>query len=167
MEQSITELKQLREPIWPGCLAGRLLSPLLSSQLRHFVIHTLKAAYSHQRLPSLYICIWIFSSDLLELKALSPIKRIPGPRSPGGEGKGLRALESLPSHRAGPETTPPTLGGGAGPTRKAWVGAQKVKTVSGPLFPALTQQPSLLSSASQPLPRIQWARGGAQVRKPA
>ena len=75
LEQSITELKQLREPIWPGCLAGRLLSPLLSSQLRHFVIHTLKAAYSHQRLPSPYICIWIFSSDLLELKALSPIKK--------------------------------------------------------------------------------------------
>lgn len=104
LEPSITELKQLREPARPGRWAGWLFSPLLSSQLRRLVIYTLKAAYSHQRLPCPHICICSLSSDLSELKALSPIKRIPGPRSPEGEGRGLRAPESLPSHRAGPGT---------------------------------------------------------------
>lgn len=148
LEPSITELKQLREPARPGHCAGWLFSPLLSSQLRRLVIYTLKAAYSHQRLPCPHICICSLSSDLSELKALSPIKRIPGPKSPEGEGRGLRAPESLPSHRAGPEPTPPPLAGGAGLARKAWVGAQKAKTASGPLLHALTQQPSLPTPAS-------------------
>ena len=51
------------------------------------VIHTLKAAYSHQQLPRPHFCIWSLSSDLSELKALSPVKRIPGPGAwRGGEG---------------------------------------------------------------------------------
>lgn len=65
-----------------------VLRSLIPSRLRRLVIYTLKAAYSHQRLPCPHICIWRLSSDLSELKALSPIKRIPGPKSLEGEGRG-------------------------------------------------------------------------------
>lgn len=73
--------------------------------------------------------------SLLELKALSPIKRIPGPRSPGvGGGEGApRPLKPF-FPLCWPETTPPALAEWEqARARKAWVGAQKkVKAPQGP-----------------------------------
>lgn len=83
----LSELKHLQA----GNAAGA--PPLLRpgpSYLSHFEGRLLS-----RRLPCPHICIWSLSSDLSELKALSPIKRIPSPGSQAGEGKGAPGKESL------------------------------------------------------------------------
>lgn len=133
----------------PARKAGRLLSPLLFSGLRRLVIYTLKAAYSHQRLPCPHICIWSLSSDLSELKALSPIKRIPGPRSPEGEGRELRVPESLPSHHAAGRARSAAFRrrGGPGPEGLGW-GAKSGDRLGAP---APRFNPSALRAHPGPL----------------
>lgn len=90
-----------------------------------------------------HICIWSLSSDLLELKALSPVKRIPGPRSPEGEGRGLWAPKSLPSHRARARTLSRASSRWGGTGLKASVGRIKRGPSPGPLLHASTPHLSL------------------------
>lgn len=91
-----SELKALAA----GNAAG--IPPLLwprPSYLSHFEGRLLS-----RWLPCPHICIWSLSSDLLELKALSPIKRIPGPGSQAGESGRERAPGRkpwFPAHKHG------------------------------------------------------------------